>query len=189
MTPSSGDSLRHWTQSVKKVNHVSHCIYLLLSHFSIVSQAVEQSTTYLLSCHHSRFNSLLTRNKRKFKTPPLARRKESHPQWIWIWSTGRDTQEDQPYTLPLSRAKFHCAKCHCSLRPMMGNVRCGISLSLALFTISYFTACCALSGCQNKSQWNQQLCHSHSEIRWTACDLLLFQQAYSERLQTPHFLP
>ena len=90
---------------------------------------------------------------------------------------------------PVSLTKFNCAKCHCSLWPMMGNVRCGISLSLALFTISYFTERCALSERPNKSPWNQQLCHSHSEIQWTACDLLLFQAAYSERLQTPHFFP
>lgn len=30
----------------------------------------------------------------------------------------------------------------------MGNVRCGISLSLALFTISYFTACLACQSAQ-----------------------------------------
>lgn len=52
------------------------------------------------------------------------------------------------HSLPLSPSKNWTAKCHCSLWPVMGNVRCGISLSLALFTISYFTACPACQSAQ-----------------------------------------
>lgn len=144
--------------------YLSPCIHLPLSLFSTVSQAVEQSATYLLSCHHSSFNSLLTRNKRKLKTPshlsPTAKM-----DLIYWW---RHLKRPGKYSPAVPLTKLNCAKCHCSLWLMMGNVRWRISLSPAVFTISYFTACCALSENPNKTLWNQQLCHSHPEVQWTA---------------------
>lgn len=125
---------------------------------------MEQSTTYLLSCHHSRFNSLLTRNKRKLKAPPHLPPTIKMDLIYW-W---RHSERPGKYSPAVPLTKLNCAKCHCSLWLMMGNVRWRISLSPAVFTISYFTACCALSENPNKTLWNQQLCHSHPEVQWTA---------------------
>lgn len=131
---------------------------------------MEQSTTYLLSCHHSRFNSLLPRNKRKLKTPSHLSSTIKMDLIYW-W---RHWERPGIYSPAIPLTKLNCAKCHCSLWLMMGNVRWGISLSPAVFTISYFTACCALSESPNKTLWNQQLCHSHPEVQWKQRDLLLF---------------
>lgn len=125
---------------------------------------MEQSTTYLLSCHHSRFNSLLTRNKRKLKTPPHLSPTIKIDLIYW-W---RHSERPGIYSPAVPLTKLNCAKCHCSLWLMMANVRWGISLSPAVFTISYFTACCVLSENPNKTLWDQQLCHSHPEVQWTA---------------------
>lgn len=98
---------------------------------------------------------------------------------IYWW---RHSERPGIYSPAVPLTKLHCAKCHCSLWLMMGNVRWGISLSPAVFTISYFTACCALSENPNKTLWNQQLCHSHPVVQWIAMWSTSFPQGLQQEV-------